>query len=158
MSFKNTCKKCKADIPFGENKCPSCGAKQIPLYVSILVWILLVIGAYSFFSWWEDNTWNEVKAPLTIEQKIEKQFSPWDGSHVQLKKYVIETLKDPKSFEHIETTFTPKPLTDETGNEYITVNMQYRAKNSFWGYVVETYKAFFDIEGGPVRIEEWSSY
>lgn len=154
MSFKNTCKKCKADVPFGENKCPSCGTKQVPVYLSVIVVIWLFFSVWAFLSWGDNNEPN-IKVPLTIEEKVEQQFSAWDGSHIKLAQYVKETLKDPKSYEHIETTFTPTPLTDENKNQYITVNMQYRAKNSFWGYMVEIYKAFFDVEGNPVRIEEW---
>jgi hypothetical protein len=59
-------------------------------------------------------------------------LSPWNGSHRQTVELIKKNLKDPKSFEHIETRITPV----ENGNHVVFT--KYRAKNSFGGYVVET--------------------
>ena len=59
-------------------------------------------------------------------------LSGWDGSHRQTVKLIKKNLKDPKSFEHIETRITPV----ENGSHIVFT--KYRAKNSFGGYVVET--------------------
>ena len=59
-------------------------------------------------------------------------LSAWDGSHRQTVKLIKKNLKDPKSFEHIETRITPV----ENGSHIVFT--KYRAKNSFGGYVVET--------------------
>ncbi|MDD2566050.1 MAG: hypothetical protein PHZ26_05260 [Candidatus Gracilibacteria bacterium] len=90
------------------------------------------------------------------EKKIESQFSAWDGSHIKLKDYVKKNLKDPDSFEHIGTKYWI--LQDKDGTYYISVNMNYRAKNSFGGYVIENYKAFFDIDGNSIKLDSWTSF
>ncbi len=88
-------------------------------------------------------------------KKVEKQFSAWDGSHLLLKRYVIENLKDPDSFEHIDTYFGI--LQDVDWLYFVSVEMNYRAKNSFWGYVIWKQKAYFDIDWNPIKTENWLS-
>lgn len=62
---------------------------------------------------------------------VEDCFSAWDGSYFRLENYVEDRLKDPDSYEHIKTAYG---RTEESGT-YV-VHMQYRAKNSFGGYVI----------------------
>ena len=155
--MEKKCYKCKNVIPFLEKVCLWCGAKQVnPLLWVALLSIFVIIGILLLWGGEKSNTSNK-KTPITLEQKIEKQFTQWDGSHIKLKAYVKDNLKDPSSFEHIKTIYTPNPSVDNKGEQYITVTMEYRAKNSFWGYVVERYKAYFDIEGNPFKIEEWGN-
>ncbi|NQV36261.1 MAG: hypothetical protein HQ515_26450 [Phycisphaeraceae bacterium] len=59
-------------------------------------------------------------------------LSAWDGSHRAIKEYIENRLKDPDSFEHIETRITP---VNPQGEHSLT--MKYRAKNSLGGYVIE---------------------
>ena len=54
-----------------------------------------------------------------------------DGSHLDLKREVLENIADPDSFEHIETRIGP---VDADGEHYLT--MKFRARNSFGGMVV----------------------
>ena len=75
-----------------------------------------------------------------MESKIEKQFSSWDGSHKKLVEFTKNNLKDPSSFEHIETKFWP-PYTDNEvrisasslrqGTYTYRVRMRYTATNGF---------------------------
>ncbi|MCP4746335.1 MAG: hypothetical protein GY874_09380 [Desulfobacteraceae bacterium] len=39
------------------------------------------------------------------QEKIDIQFNHWDGSHINLKKYIKENMHDPDSFEYIETVY-----------------------------------------------------
>jgi len=55
-------------------------------------------------------------------------LSPWDGSHQSVKRYVRRGLRDPRSFEHVETRITP---IDKDGKH--TLYMTYRARNGFGG-------------------------
>jgi hypothetical protein len=57
---------------------------------------------------------------------LESGFSPWDGSHKALEKYIKSTLRDPRSYEHVETRFTDN-------GEHIIVGTTFRAKNGFGG-------------------------
>lgn len=60
---------------------------------------------------------------------IERAFDPWNGSHINLVQFVKANLKDPGSFEHIETRY------GEMDDGNIKVYMRYRARNSFGGMV-----------------------
>lgn len=37
---------------------------------------------------------------------ISSQFSPWDGSHSNLERLIEKTMKNPDSYEHVETTYS----------------------------------------------------
>jgi hypothetical protein len=36
--------------------------------------------------------------------------------------------------------------------------MKYRAKNWFWGYNISSIKAFYDLEGNPIKTDKWENY
>ena len=55
-------------------------------------------------------------------------LSSWDGSHRDLVRALKLTLRDPDSFEHIETKITPVNSKGEHG-----LIMNYRARNGFGG-------------------------
>lgn len=79
----------------------------------------------------------------TEEKKTEpkdddgKYFSSWDGSNRELVNYVKEHMKDPSSFEHVETRFR------DNGSSYDII-MKYRGKNSFNATTTEQVTAHFD--------------
>lgn len=78
------------------------------------------------------------------ENKPKIENSPWDGSVYQVKNYLNKTLKDPKSYEGIEWG----NVSEKDG--YYFVNHKYRAKNSFGGYVIETYTFQLDENGSVI--------
>lgn len=108
-------------------------------------WISTVINPTS------DNT----SVSITPEW-ISSQFSWFDWSHKYLKNYLKKNLKDPDSLKIIDTRYVDTVDMDE--NDYLIVNMKYRAKNSFWWYNIETIKAFFDINGNPINTNKWETY
>jgi hypothetical protein len=59
-------------------------------------------------------------------------LSGWDGSNASLVQQVKNQLREPDSFEHIETRITP----EVNGKHNIT--MEYRARNGFGGMNVAT--------------------
>lgn len=63
-------------------------------------------------------------------------LSKWDGSHRDLVRAVEPSLRDPDSFEHIETRITP---VNAKGFHLLT--MQYRARNGFGGMAIGTLRA-----------------
>jgi len=69
-------------------------------------------------------------------------LSAWDGSHRGVENYIKDRLKDPGSFEHIETRITP---VSPEGTHSLT--MKYRAKNGFGGYTVGAAVAVVSNEG-----------
>lgn len=58
-------------------------------------------------------------------------LSGWDGSHSVFSRAVEQRMRDPDSFEHIETRITP---VDSRGNH--TLIMSYRARNGFGGMTI----------------------
>jgi len=73
-------------------------------------------------------------------------LSAWDGSNTYLVKLVKENLNDPKSFEHVKTTFS------DNGTDSITIKMVYRAKNGFGGLVLGTVIAKADYITDQIKI------
>lgn len=91
-----------------------------------------------------DSNVEKLESPEEIKkEKIKKQFSSWDGSHIKLTRLIKQNLKDPDSYEFIDGTF------QEVGDNLI-LNQTYRAKNSFGGYNVETVEALASIESGDI--------
>jgi hypothetical protein len=79
------------------------------------------------------------------EETIKRQFSSWDGSHRTLTKVIKDRMKDPDSYEHIETRYR------DDGNSIIVIT-RYRGANSFGGKVVNTMTARVDIDGNVIEI------
>lgn len=73
----------------------------------------------------------EVAAEVEKKRKGFHCLSSWDGSHRGVKKYTEERMRDPDSFEHIETRITPVNANGEH-----TLIMKYRARNAFGGMTV----------------------
>lgn len=80
------------------------------------------------------------------EKKLAEQrsgfhcLSGWDGHSRQVKRVMEATLRDPDSFEEIETRITP---IDKDGKHALI--LKYRARNGFGGMNVGT--ALFSIDG-----------
>lgn len=81
-------------------------------------------------------------------EKIKRQFSSWDGSHIQLERILKKNLKDPDSYQHIESSY--KFL--DNGN--IKVYLKYRAKNSFGGYNIGVIAGEVTVDGTVLSVEE----
>lgn len=152
------CKACGHSVSKKAEKCPNCGEPMKRKSVGCLgavaiLAVALVIG--SIISTGGGSGSKEPAKPKTAAElradKIQNQFSPWDGSHRQLEAVLKKSLKDPDSYEHIETRFK------DNGDEGIYVVMKYRAKNSFGGYVVNSVAATYSIDGvllsGPASLD-----
>ena len=80
-----------------------------------------------------------------VEVKSYKRrcFHPYDGSSLQLERLIKGSLKDPDSYQHIGTDI----LGDHPEIEGAKIiQMDYRAKNSFGGYVADRYYAIQNTE------------
>jgi hypothetical protein len=88
----------------------------------------------------------EIQAEINNRQElIKKQFSSWDGSHRGVEKYIKNQMNNPKSYEHVETSFT------DYGN-YLLVFTKFRGENAFGGTVTNTIKAKVDTDGNVIEI------
>lgn len=76
----------------------------------------------------------------TKQEKINRQFSAWDGSHRDLVRRTKAAMHDPSSFEHISTRHVEK-------DGYLMVVMEYRGKNGFGAIVRDEELAFYKLDG-----------
>lgn len=83
----------------------------------------------------------------TREERIKRQFSAWDGEHIKLSKYVKNHMKNPDSYEHVETRYSDK-------DDKITVATKYRGTNSFGAIVTSFATAEVDLDGDIIKILE----
>lgn len=116
----------------------------------LTVFLILIIGIPTMIaiSLPEDDT--IVAKPievLTRQDSIRKCFSSWDGSHINLKNSLIQSLNDPGSFEHVETTYSDM-------GEIIKVKMIYRAKNGFGALILSEILVETDINGNILKVIE----
>ena len=79
------------------------------------------------------------------KEDLEKQFSPYDGSHNGLTELIKKNMPDPESYEHVETRFSDK-------GDHIFVVTKFRGKNGFGGYVFQTVSANVDFKGNVIEI------
>lgn len=83
------------------------------------------------------------------KEKIEKQFSPWDGSHYNLERMIKKAMNDPDSYEHDETVYWDK-------GSYLIVKTVYRGKNAFGGVVKNFVRAKVNLDGDILQIIDQS--
>ncbi len=157
------CKECGENVSSKAKACPNCGAKP-PAQTSLFTWLVLFTilylvlspmlsdvgqlgmtpeerAAYQAQRETERQAERERKAQQEIKEK-RKGFhclSDWDGSHDGVVRFVKARLRDPDSFEHIETRIS---AVDENGQH--TLIMQYRAANGFGGINLESALATID--------------
>lgn len=72
------------------------------------------------------------------------QFSSWDGSHMGLTRLVKANMKDPDSYEHIDTQY-------RVMDSVILIVMRFRGKNSFGGLVPSIVTAKADLNGNVIE-------
>ena len=51
------------------------------------------------------NDANQFATQYTNLDNIDRQFSPWDGSHLKLTKVIKKSMNDEDSYDHVETSY-----------------------------------------------------
>ena len=87
------------------------------------------------------------KKTVTTQDALKKQFSAWDGSHYKTVRYVKKIMKNPKSFEHVQTKYN-----DFSGQGYRVIHMTYRGTNSFNAIVTNTISVKVNLQGDVLSI------
>lgn len=77
---------------------------------------------------------------------LEKQFSSWDGSHPAVEAVVKRLMKNPDSYDHVETRYV------DLGKS-MRVIMTYRGTNSFGGVVPSTVAATVNDAGQVLSLD-----
>jgi hypothetical protein len=78
-------------------------------------------------------------------EKVKKQFSPYDGHHRNLERFIKDNMHDPDSYDHDDTRYT-------VYDDYIIVITSYRGKNAFGGVVKNYTKAKISFDGEILQI------
>ena len=86
-------------------------------------------------------------AAASRKQAIEAQFSGWDGSHRRVEAAVKQFMKNPDSYQHVQTKYI------DTGSKII-VTTTIRGTNSFGAVVPSTFVAEVDVNGNVLSISE----
>ena len=74
------------------------------------------------------------------KKEVEESFSKWDGSHIELVKYIKKNMKDPSSFKHVSTTY-------QDMGDSVLLHMEFRGTNSFGATVTQSVSARATIGG-----------
>jgi hypothetical protein len=77
---------------------------------------------------------------------LEKQFSKWDGSHPGVEAVVKRMMKNPDSYDHVETRYVDL-------GKGMRVIMTYRGTNGFGGIVPSTVVATVSDTGNVLSLE-----
>ncbi len=90
---------------------------------------------------------DEERAARAAEKAEERRkgfhcLSKWDGAHSELEYAIRQRMRDPDSFEHIETLITP--VSPQGTHSLI---MRFRARNGFGGMSIGEVTAEVETEG-----------
>jgi hypothetical protein len=80
-------------------------------------------------------------------EKIEEQFSPYDGSHYNLERLVKASMNDPDSYDHVETVYWVMV-------DHLVVRTTFRGNNAFGGKVTQSVKAKISFDGDVIDVFE----
>ena len=87
------------------------------------------------------------KTPEEIRKdKIEEQFSAWDGSHKEITELIKASMNDPGSYEHVSTVYWDR-------GDHLIVKTTYRGTNAFGGVVTNTFEGRVDLQPTMEEIE-----
>lgn len=78
---------------------------------------------------------------------IENQFSKWDGSHINLAKYIKSEMNDPRSYEHVATQYWEF-------EDYLIVQTEFSGTNAFGATVRQYVKVKTDLLGEITEVLE----
>jgi len=87
----------------------------------------------------------EAKEKEARKNKIDSQFSGYDGSHHNLERFIKQSMNDPDSYEHVSTRYWDQ-------GENIVIVTSFRGTNAFGGKVVNTIKVKANLEGEILEI------
>ena len=145
MSMK-PCRECKQEISSKAKTCPNCGVKKphrdkigVGVAIVLAVAALLILGTLISEPESEEDRvvrleQEAAEAAAKIAEAAEEKrkgfhcLSGWDGTHTAFKQEIKKSMRDPGSFEHIETRISP--VTDKGSHLLV---MKFRARNGYGG-------------------------
>lgn len=121
------CKHCGTDLTTDEAKEKIAAVQKQGVKMLLVLVAVIVLGAVVSSSIWNSG-YTGTSVPSTAIPSPPPQricFSAWDWAQINIKRVLQDRLKDPSSYEHIETRY-------ETATWWFHVITKYSAKNSFW--------------------------
>lgn len=101
----------------------------------------------SFYSKKVEENRQKQRAATAREERIERQFSVWDGSHRNLERYILTIMNDPDSYDHEETVYWDR-------GSHLIVKTTFRGRNAFGGMVLNSIRAKVALDGEVLEILE----
>ena len=87
----------------------------------------------------------EIEDTPQRRNKIKSQFNSWDGAHSNLERFIKDGMNDPKSYEHVETSYVDM-------GTHLIVKTTFRGKNGFGALVRNTVAAKTSLDGEVLKI------
>lgn len=97
------------------------------------------IALFVFFSFTNNDP------GISHEKRIEQQFSPLNGEHINLTKQIKDAMPDPGSYQHKKTVFTDK-------DTVVIISQTFTGTNAAGEVVEQTVKAKADTLGNIIEI------
>ncbi len=82
------------------------------------------------------------------KNKLSTQFNGLDGSHINVTEKIKSSLNDPKSYEHIQTTYMDL-------DSSLVITTTFTAKNGFGGVIKQEVVVSVDTLGNILEIHQW---
>jgi len=111
----------------------------------VIVVLLVMFGAYGVLHNPPTTTESKVtvpaKTPEELRQwRIEQQFDPIYGYHIESVETIKSTMHNPKSFKHVNTVSWDR-------GDHIAVETTFRGTNAFGAVVTNTVTLDFKLSG-----------
>lgn len=94
---------------------------------------------------WEKAARQRSQQSKSTSEQVERGFSVWDGSHIELTKVIKAVMRDPASYQHVQTVFRER-------DDHLLVTTTYRGSNAFGGIVTEQVTARVSMDGKVLSI------
>lgn len=98
--------------------------------------------------WCKNDYHQGTLSQYTNFDSFEKGFSSWDGSYRELEKLVKHRMNDPKSYEHIRTTYRFELNSQKPA--IAIIKTEFRGKNQFGSIALDQVMASIDVKTGAV--------
>lgn len=147
------CQECGCELNM-DGTCPGCasgssGRGSKPLgygrgewFAAVIIFILVLGGLLLFSGDDEPMTASDLRT-----ERIERQFSPLNGSHRNLERAIKAAMNDPDSYEHVNTGYADD-------GDSLRVQTTYRGRNALGGVVTERVTARVSMNGEVLEILE----
>lgn len=149
MSKLVPCKGCKHLVHPTAKTCPQCGVanpgKDLKTGCMGLIVLFSIIVFWALPDKSQQNN-DALKTPAVQRaERVRKGFNPWNGEPIQLTELIKKAMKNPDSYQHVETIYSEK-------GDVLIVHTTYRGTNSFGAVVPNTVTAETDLDGNVLKV------